>query len=217
VISVAFCGGNHDYCKDRQSRPVPKLILHITVALGIWFALAYFGVHWGYRLAAIFAGAVLVHLVWVRYLLNPYVYLGAMPVADDDPLMAAARRKARETFAEFLALYPAHQADAMVKFRFETDHGTRENLWADLVSIDGQTATIYVRTPPRQHGGPFERRQQIPAERIIDWQIEMPDGTIRGGYTNRALFQIYKREAGAMHPKLLAVYRRFQDADDAGA
>ena len=42
----------------------------------------------------------------------------------------------------------------------------------------------------------------------------MPDGSIRGGYTNRALFEIYKREAGTLHPKLVAVYRRYRDLDE---
>ena len=186
-----------------------KLVLHVLVALGIWFALTYFGVHWGFKLPALCAGVVLVHLVWVRFFFNPYVYLAALPVAADDPLMVAARRKARETFAQFRALYPAHKQDALVKFRFQTDRGTHQDLWGKLLEIDDAKAKVYVRT--------LDQSQEIPTERIIDWQIEMPDGTIRGGYTNRALFQIYQREAGALHPKLAALYQRFRDVDDAGA
>ena len=194
-----------------------KLILHIVVATGIWFVLAYFGVHWGFRIAAIVAGAVLVHLVWVRWFFNPYVYLGAMPVADDDPLMLEALKQAQASFERFLSIYPAHKQDTIVKFRFETDRGVRENLWGDLLAIDDHWATVYVRTPPHQHDSPMERRQEIARERIIDWQIEMPDGTLRGGYTNRALFKIYERETGTMHPKLRAMYQRFRDADEVGS
>ena len=50
----------------------------------------------------------------------------------------------------------------------------------------------------------------VPIDSIVDWQVEFPDGTLRGGYSNLAFFKIYEREEGAMPPKFLEQVARFK-------
>jgi uncharacterized protein YegJ (DUF2314 family) len=190
-----------------------KTILHIIVALALWFGLAYFDLHWGIKLTAIVVGAFLVHFVWENFIYNPFLYLGAMPVSSDDPLMLEAVETGKSTFSKFMEIYSDHKSDSTVRFRFETDTGAIENLWGDLLEIDDNTATVYLRTPPIHHNGELERKMTIERDQINDWQVEFPDGTLRGGYSNRAVFKIYEREEGAIHPKLMVHFHRYKDVD----
>ena len=188
-----------------------KLLSHIVVAGLIWWGVGAVGVAPVWRLGAIMLGAVTVHLVWERLLIDPYLYLGAMPVASDDPLMIQAMQEGRATLDQFLALYPHHKQDSVVKFGFQTSSGKIEYLWGDLLDVVGQQARVYVRTAPVDHQGALDRTQTISLADVVDWQVELTDGTLRGGFTNRALFKIYERQEGHMHPKLLPQLQRFRD------
>ena len=191
-----------------------KTLLHIVVATAIWFAAAALGLGIPWRLGAIFLGAIAVHLVWEHLIFNPNVYLGAMPVSDDDPIMQKAREKALQTLPEFLTnLFPKHPQDSMVKFRFQTSFGEVENLWADLLEISGDRLKVYVRTLPMRHDRPLDRHQRIALADVVDWQVEYQDGTTRGGYTNRALFTIYEREEGQLHPNLRPLLAQYRGID----
>jgi uncharacterized protein YegJ (DUF2314 family) len=190
-----------------------KTILQIIVALALWFGLFYFNLHWGIKVGAIIVGAILVHIVWEQFIYNPFLYLGAMPVANDDPLMLEAVANGKSTFLKFLEIYPDHKTDSMVRFRFETDTGAVENLWGDLLEINDEQTTVYLRTPPIDHNGELDRTMTIDRDQINDWQVEFRDGTLRGGYTNRAMFKIYEREDGSIHRKLMVHFCRFKDID----
>jgi hypothetical protein len=101
----------------------------------------------------------------------------------------------------------------MVKYRFQTSSGEVENLWADLLEIDGERLKVYVRTLPMRHDKPLDRHQQIGLADVVDWQVTYPDGTTRGGYTNRALFTIFEREEGQLHPKLRPLLAQYRGID----
>jgi len=193
-----------------------KTILHIIVALALWFGLGALGAGIWWRVGAIVAGAVAVHLFWEHFVFKPYLYLGAMPVSNDDPVMLEAREKAKQTLPLFLeSIFPEYRQDSMVKFRFTTSSGEVENLWADLLEVNGSKLKVYVRTPPLHHDQPMDRTQEVELSDVTDWQVEYRDGTIRGGYTNRALFTIFERQEGYLHPKLRPQLARFRDLDEA--
>jgi uncharacterized protein YegJ (DUF2314 family) len=102
----------------------------------------------------------------------------------------------------------------MVKFRFKTDQGANENLWADLLSLSSTEAEVYVRTPPVEHEGQMERTLKVPIDDIVDWQVEFRDGTLAGGFSNRAMFKIFEREEGYMHPEFKEHIGRFRDLQE---
>src|SRR5688572_13754393 len=156
------------------------------MAAALWWGLGAFDVHGGLRLLAIALGAVGVHLLWERVFYNPFEHLGVMPIHKDDPLMKEAVSRARSEMSRFLEIYPDHKEDTMVRFPFTTDEGTVEHLWGDLVEVSGDWAVVFARTYPTTHKGEFEPKMDVPLLAITDWQIEMRDGSLRGGYTNRA-------------------------------
>lgn len=189
-----------------------KLVTHILVALALWFALRYFDWHWSVRVTAIVIGAFAVHLVWARFGSDPFLYLGAMPIAADDPLMLEAKRKGKATFEVLRQLYPSHAQDTCVRFALRVKSGNIEHVWGDLLELRDETAKIYLRTPPKEPADLPDRTFEIPVADIDDWQIEMRDGTLRGGFTNQVLFRIFERENGHMHPAFKEQFARFKDA-----
>jgi uncharacterized protein YegJ (DUF2314 family) len=188
-----------------------KLLLHIAVACAIWFGATALGAPWWLRALALIPGAFMVHWIWERFMFQPFAYLGAMPVSNDDPVMAEARAKAKETFGNFRELYPEHRSDSVVRFALKTDDGNIEKVWGDLLELEESKAKIYLRTPPVGKVNLPERTMEIAVSDIEDWQIAMRDGSIRGAYTIMALCKIFEREEGYMHPKFKEHLERFVD------
>lgn len=187
-----------------------KLIAHLLVALALWFLLASFGLPISVRCGAIVVGAVIVHWVWQRLFPDPFLYLGAMPVSKDDPLMMEARRLAIENLPSLRKLFPDHQHDTTVRFGLQVKSGNTEHVWGDLLELGEETAKVYLRTPPVEEADIQDRNLTIPVADIDDWQIEMTDGAILGGYTNQALFRIFERERGPLPEELRVQQQRFR-------
>jgi len=187
-----------------------KLLTQLVVAVFIWIGLGALGVPRVARLLVLVLGATLVHYVWER-LFPEYFSPGSLPVADDDPLMMDALAKAQASMQDFLRLYPEHRTDSVVKFMLVTDQGVKEGVWADLVDISEGTARVYVRTPPVHQTAPFEPTCSVPVSEFIDWQIEFRDGSLRGGFTNQALFKAFERENGYLPPAMIPHLARFKE------
>lgn len=168
------------------------------------------GLQWQITIPLVLGGAVIVHLIWERLFFDPFLYLGARQVDPNDPLMIAAKEKAISELPSFEELFAKMPNDSMVKFAFDTDGGGTEFLWGDLLKLSQTEAKIFLRTPPINHSAPIEREMIVPREAIVDWQVEFPDGTLRGGYSNLALFKIFEREEGTMHSKFLEQVERFK-------
>jgi uncharacterized protein YegJ (DUF2314 family) len=188
-----------------------KLILHIAVAAALWFGLGHFGLGWLARLVAVVIGAFGVHYVWERFANSPFLYLGARPFSPDDPLMVEAVQKARSSLDRMRTLYPEHCTDTVVRFPLRTKSGRIEQVWGDLLELGSDTAKVYLRTLPVEEAELPDRTIDVALADISDWQIEMPDGSLRGGFTNRAMFRIFEREEGAPHPAAKEQLARFKD------
>ena len=191
-----------------------KLIAHLVAALVISAVAASLGLHWIGIVLLVLIGFAIVHVVYERLFPNPFDYLGVMPVRDDDPLILAAEEKALATLETFLAeLYPEHAQDSMIKFTYTNAQGEIERIWGDLLSYCHGKAEVYVRTAPLAPKSDFHSKMTVDKSDIVDWSVEMRDGTLRGGFSNLALFKIYERQEGHMHPRFLVHVERFKDID----
>lgn len=192
-----------------------KLLLQIIVGFSLWFALWTIGISWPWRVVTIVCGIFLTHECWVRFVAPAsVVHPDAIQVAPDDPLMAAAREEAKRTLPFFLELFPDHRKTSGVKFRYVNDVGVDEFLWGELVSVDGDRARVHVKTHPVNPAATFDPDQQIALEDILDWQVEFPDGTLRGGFSNRAMMRIVEQREGFLPRDLRRQLRRFRDFPD---
>lgn len=134
-------------------------------------------------------------------------------IADDDPLMRLATTKARAALPLLRALFEEHPRDAMVKFAFASDSGQTEHLWADLIELGGDTFKARVKTLPVTHRGPFQRTQARSVIEIEDWQVELRDGQIRGGFGFQVVFHRTQERSGQLPSDAAAHAGRFVDHD----
>jgi len=116
--------------------------------------------------------------------------------------MMAAVAKARGSLARFRALLSTGVKEGQVKVPFVTDAGTREHLWAEVLTLGDESVTVRYLTPPVSHKGKLERVHAHPITDVEDWVAIMDDRTIHGGYTQRVMFD-RARELWGRLPKEL--------------
>lgn len=125
-------------------------------------------------------------------------------VSREDPIMGPAMERGAATLELGLALLREHPDRLLVRFESEGSAGFP---WARLLSVEGEA----FRVGPLDESDP-RPPQTVRRERVVDWMVPMPDGTVRGGFTSVAQFEIHRREAGRPHPRESAERPLFVDA-----
>lgn len=144
------------------------------------------------------------HVVYNFLRFNPFQYIANMDVDQNDPLILEAEKKAKSTFDQFInEIYLSHKDDSVVKINYINFHEKCEKIWGELRKIENDTYSIYISTPPKVPKEDYDPDINVNKKDIVDWCVEYKDGTLRGGFTNLALFKIYERKKGKMHPKFL--------------
>ncbi len=135
-----------------------------------------------------------------------------LPTAPDEPLLLDAMKKARSSVSEFLELARARPETAVVKLHFTSNSNEVEHLWAELVEAPGPDGLqVRLVTPPVTHSGELDRLYTCKIEDIEDWQVRDADNKIRGGFTQRAMFAIARRDGVKLPKKLLEIEREYAD------
>ncbi len=132
----------------------------------------------------------LVALIWIGL---KYATPQATPISPEDPLWVDAIRRARSTVPEMLALLDAGR-DVWLKFPIDTT-GPPEHVWGRATGRSGDTLYCRIETPTvARSGAPGRGSTEVRAADIEDWQVELEDGTVRGGFTTLAQAEIAKRD-----------------------
>ena len=134
-----------------------------------------------------------------------------IPTSPDDPLMREAFDQARASIQEFVALLRAPHRDALVKLQFVSNSNQVEHLWAEVLGPPAEE-TIEVRlvTPPVTHTGRLDRRRTCAMADVEDWQVRDAAGVIHGGFTQRAMYAIARRDGIPLPAKLLKYEDRYR-------
>jgi uncharacterized protein YegJ (DUF2314 family) len=163
------------------------------------------------KLFTILAVALGLLWVWWRFFHIARPAFPPLQIADDDPLMADARSRAQKTLDRFRALYEAPHNGANVKVPFITSSGVREYLWAEVRRLGEADAEVLYVSPPVTHTGRLERVHTHPLSDVVDWQVILPSGRYRGGYTMRVMFVRGREQWGSLPPELEAEEQRYED------
>ena len=129
---------------------------------------------------------------------------GRVLISPHDPLLRRARSRARATLPKLRALLSQHRARAMVKLPRSGADGIYRGQWADILHWDDEIVRV------RARGRVHERDVRWPE--VEDWQVELPDGGFRGGYTVIAVWRIRERETGELPSEARRQLPRFRDA-----
>lgn len=131
---------------------------------------------------------------------------------DDDPLVRAAMLRARETLDELRDRHGAGTTrQAQVKVPFRADGDDTEPVWAELLELHEDTMKVRYLTAPVSHRGKVEREQEHPVSDLEDWAVFETSGAIRGGWTQRAMFERAKAQWGGLPRELAAQAARYVD------
>jgi len=151
---------------------------------------------------------VVISVVFLRRLfLRPRPELPPLIIRPDDPLMKEAVARAKESLSLFRELAAGPHRGRRVKLPVITNTGVKEYLWADLLSFSSSGVKIRYLTPPVSEKGRFQRVATCSLAALadlVDWQIELPTGQYRGGFTLRVLFLRAREQWGSLPPELAA-------------
>jgi uncharacterized protein YegJ (DUF2314 family) len=153
--------------------------------------------------------ALWLFLRW-RYPKPDYAPLETKP---DDPLLMKAMDDARKSLSEFRTLLSEPRESALIKLHFVSSSDQVEHLWAEVVEvINPQELGVRLVTPPVTHSGELDRLHRCTFEDIEDWQVRDSNGKVHGGFTQRAMFAIAKRDGIKLPKKLTELEREYGDA-----
>jgi len=124
--------------------------------------------------------------------------------SPDDPLMVEALAKAKGTLEDFRQLLRQPRQDAGVKVRFVSRSNEVEHLWAEVVEVLGENELgVRLITPPVTHAGDLDRLWRCTFDDVEDWQVRDAAGRVHGGFSQRAMFAIARRQGVKLPRKLL--------------
>jgi hypothetical protein len=154
--------------------------------------------------------AVAALFVWFRFFYVARPEMPPLSIAPDDPMMTDAMRRAADTIPQFRELQSRPNNGVRVKVPFVTSSGTKEFLWAEVLSLNGDQMEIRYLTPPVSHTGRLERVHHYTVTELVDWQVELPSGKYVGGYTMRVMFVRGREQWGQLPPELEAEEMKYE-------
>lgn len=138
-----------------------------------------------------------------------------LPTSPDDPLLLDALSKAKASLDDFKRLLREPRQDALVKVRFVSSSNEVEHLWAEVLELLGDTELgVRLVTPPVTHSGQLDRLWRCTFDDIEDWQIRDADGRVHGGFSQRAMFAIARRDGVKLPRKLLEQEKEYNQAPE---
>jgi uncharacterized protein YegJ (DUF2314 family) len=156
--------------------------------------------------------AVVATWLFVRWR-SPRPDFPPLNTSPDDPLMVEALAKAKGSLGQFLALLKAPKDSALVKLRFVSNSNQVEHLWAEVLEVlSDKELGVRLETPPVTHSGHLDRLYRCDVDDIEDWQVRDTQGKVHGGFSQRAMFAIARRDGVKLPPKLLAHEHEYRDA-----
>jgi hypothetical protein len=157
-------------------------------------------------LLLVIAGIVV--LIWAGL---KYATPRGSPILPDDPLWAAAIGRARATIPEMLDHHKAGR-EVWVKYSVEVPSGMKEHVWGRITAVRGDTLECVIETPPASLASTVDLGMTIlPSTQIEDWQVELEDGRIRGGYTTKAQAEIARRDGHTVPAHVEDMIRRMAE------
>jgi uncharacterized protein YegJ (DUF2314 family) len=130
----------------------------------------------------------------------------------DDPLLLKAMADAKASLPEFLSLARARPDTGLVKLYFVSSSNQVEYLWAEVLEVvNDDELKVRLVTPPVTHSGELDRLYICQFSEIEDWQVRDGDDKIHGGFTQRAMFAIARRDGVILPKKLRELEREYAD------
>ena len=158
-------------------------------------------------------------IVWMLLLFVPLVVWmvvksrsrPGMHVDTSSQPWAAAISRTQASIPTLRQLFADGGAPIDVKFPLQNSKGEVEHVWGELLALSDETFTADLRTPMLRGRPISEAPFQIPLAALEDWQVELPDGRIRGGFTTQLEISLAREQGRAIPAHIESMARRFVD------
>lgn len=130
-------------------------------------------------------------------------------ILASDPWLIEARARAQQQLPLLRQLLLLHPEQTLIKLRIHRDDAQYQGQWADVIDHDEDGLTVRTRG--------LGQRRRLAWDELEDWQVELDDGTIRGGFTVVATWAIHHRRSGRWPAAARRWLPRFPDAPVPGS
>lgn len=133
------------------------------------------------------------------------------PVDTNDPIWTTAIASARATVGEMRRLHAQYGSDVYVKFPLAAKNGQIEHVWGPLLDSTKEPVQVGLATPP-VGGLKSEPPFAVGCDELEDWQLVLPDGKVRGGFTTQAQIALARRGGWPVPHNVRHMEGKFVDA-----
>ena len=143
-------------------------------------------------------------MIWlgVKWLFGSEPGLDDEHIDFDSPELQAARQQAKETLPHFIRQVSHGVDQAYIKFPFQTDQGVTEHIWGYVHHFSNGEFTVSLANTPYTQEGEYNTWQYVPESDIEDWQIVLPNGKIKGGYSTIGAFRYLENRGRRLSRKM---------------
>lgn len=132
--------------------------------------------------------------------------------SPDHPLLREAIRKARSTLPTLAMLHAAGAGKSLVRLQLPLGLAIDDWPWAELVELGPALCVLALpRSAPGHESEPLVQLT-VPIENLGDWLVELPDGSLRGGFTTQAELRLARQSGARRSPTINYADRRFIDS-----
>jgi len=132
------------------------------------------------------------------------------PVDTSDPLWLGAIAAARASQDQMRQLHEQHGSNLFVKYPLVARNGEVEHVWGALLESTPESLKVGLITPPV--GGLQAEPPFVIASSVLeDWQVVLPDGKVRGGFTTQAQIALTLRSGRPVPDHVRQLEGKFLD------
>jgi hypothetical protein len=128
------------------------------------------------------------------------------------PEWQEAVAKAQASIPSLREIFRSGQYLVGVKYALLNSRGDREHVWGELLELSEDSLLATIDTPLRRGHPTSAPPFRTSLSDLEDWQVQLPDGAIRGGFTTRLDIKVAREKGLQLPAHMLAMEGRFVDA-----
>ena len=132
-------------------------------------------------------------------------------VGANHPLLLEARRRAKATLDNLRELHAGNAGQAQIRWAPAPGHSIAGWVWSDLLELGVETCVVAAPALPGVDAAQATPRQSVNLQDMIDWQVRLPQGAVRGGFTTQAELRLAKQLGASLPEAMRHAGERFLD------
>ena len=142
------------------------------------------------ELAAIVLALFLIGIAVLRHLARSK---RAWRVSARHPLLLEARRKATATLAMLRQLHADKAGRSQIRWAPAPNYTIAEWQWSDVIELGPEYCVVAVPALPGEDAAAAPKQHSVKLQDVIDWRVQLPNGSVRGGFTSQAEIRLAKQ------------------------